>query len=40
MNPMIKYRGGKSKEIAHFIHNMPKEYTRYMEPFSASGTVG
>ena len=33
MNPMIKYRGGKSKEISHFINNMPLEYNRYIEPF-------
>ena len=33
MNPMIKYRGGKSKEISHFISNMPENYNRYIEPF-------
>lgn len=31
MNPMIKYRGGKSKEISHFIGNMPEHYNRYIE---------
>lgn len=39
MNPMIKYRGGKSKEIVHFIHNMPKEYGRYIEPFLGGGAL-
>lgn len=39
MNPMIKYRGGKSKEIAHLIHNMPKEYSRYIEPFFGGGAL-
>lgn len=39
MNPMIKYRGGKSKEIAHLIHNMPKEYSRYIEPFLGGGAL-
>lgn len=39
MNPMIKYRGGKSKEIAHFINNMPKEYSRYIEPFFGGGAL-
>lgn len=39
MNPMIKYRGGKSKEIVHFINNMPKEYTRYIEPFFGGGAL-
>lgn len=39
MNPMIKYRGGKSKEIAHFINNMPKDYSRYIEPFLGGGAL-
>lgn len=39
MKPMIKYRGGKSKEIAHFIHNMPKDYSRYIEPFFGGGAL-
>ncbi|MDE6661970.1 MAG: Dam family site-specific DNA-(adenine-N6)-methyltransferase [Lachnospiraceae bacterium] len=39
MNPMIKYRGGKSKEIAHFVKNMPKEYSRYIEPFFGGGAL-
>ena len=39
MNPMIKYRGGKSKEIAHFISNMPSEYNRYIEPFFGGGAL-
>lgn len=37
MNPMIKYRGGKSKEIVHFVNNMPYEYNRYIEPFLGGG---
>ncbi len=39
MNPMIKYRGGKSKEIVHFISNMPKKYSRYIEPFFGGGAL-
>lgn len=39
MNPMIKYRGGKSKEIAHFISNMPEHYNRYIEPFFGGGAL-
>lgn len=39
MNPMIKYRGGKSKEIAHFVNNMPSEYNRYIEPFFGGGAL-
>lgn len=39
MNPIIKYRGGKSKEIIHFVRNMPKEYNRYIEPFLGGGAL-
>lgn len=39
MKPMIKYRGGKSKEIMHFINNMPGEYSRYIEPFLGGGAL-
>lgn len=39
MNPMIKYRGGKSKEISHFISNMPLKYNRYIEPFFGGGAL-
>lgn len=39
MNPMIKYRGGKSKEIEHFIKNMPSTYERYVEPFFGGGAL-
>lgn len=39
MNPMIKYRGGKSKEITHFVQNMPKIYNRYIEPFFGGGAL-
>lgn len=39
MNPMIKYRGGKTKELAYFIHNMPQEYSRYIEPFFGGGAL-
>ena len=39
MKPMIKYRGGKSKEIEHFVNNMPKEYSRYIEPFFGGGAL-
>ena len=34
---MIKYRGGKTKEVVHFINHMPKEYSRYIEPFFGGG---
>lgn len=36
---MIKYRGGKSKEISHFINNMPLNFSRYIEPFLGGGAL-
>ena len=39
MNPMIKYRGGKSKELSHFVSNMPSQYNRYIEPFLGGGAL-
>lgn len=36
---MIKYRGGKSKEIPHFINKIPSEYNRYIEPFFGGGAL-
>lgn len=39
MNPMLKYRGGKSKEIKYFVQNMPQTYNRYIEPFFGGGAL-
>lgn len=39
LNPIIKYRGGKAKEIPYFIKNMPKTYSRYIEPFFGGGAL-
>ncbi len=39
MNPLIKYRGGKSKEISYFIKNVPETYLRYIEPFFGGGAL-
>ena len=39
MKPMIKYRGGKSKEIQHFIDHMPDYRGRYIEPFFGGGAL-
>lgn len=33
MKPIIKYRGGKSKEISNFLQFVPKDFDRYVEPF-------
>lgn len=39
MKPIIKYRGGKSKEIPNFQQYIPKEYDTYLEPFVGGGAV-
>lgn len=39
MEPMIKYRGGKSKEIASFQKFIPADYGTYLEPFLGGGAV-
>ena len=39
MKPMIKYRGGKSKEIKYFENYMPSDYSRFIEPFVGGGAV-
>ena len=33
MKPMLKYRGGKSKEIPHIMEHVPDFNGRYIEPF-------
>ncbi|MFI3321058.1 MAG: Dam family site-specific DNA-(adenine-N6)-methyltransferase [Rikenellaceae bacterium] len=39
MKPLIKYRGGKSKEIPHIIQHIPKYSGRYIEPFFGGGAL-
>lgn len=39
MNPVLKYRGGKSREIPRFIQYIPKEFDRYIEPFLGGGAL-
>lgn len=39
MKPMLKYRGGKSKEIPHFESYIPTDYDTYYEPFFGGGAV-
>lgn len=33
MNPVLKYRGGKSREIPRFLQYIPDDFNRYIEPF-------
>jgi len=39
VKPMIKYRGGKSKEIPAFQRYIPASFDRYFEPFLGGGAV-
>ncbi len=39
MNPVLKYRGGKSREIPQFSRYIPKQYGRYLEPFLGGGAL-
>lgn len=39
MNPVLKYRGGKSREIPQFLQYIPNDFDRYIEPFLGGGAV-
>lgn len=39
MKPILKYRGGKSKEISSFEKYIPSNYDKYIEPFFGGGAV-
>lgn len=39
MKPILKYRGGKSREIPFFDKYIPQKYSRYVEPFLGGGAV-
>lgn len=39
MNPVLKYRGGKSQEIPRFLPYIPNNFERYIEPFFGGGAV-
>lgn len=39
MKPLVKYRGGKSKEICHLIKHIPQFSGRYIEPFFGGGAL-
>lgn len=39
MKPIIKYRGGKSKEIKNFLQFIPHDYDRYVEPFAGGAAL-
>lgn len=39
MKPLVKYRGGKSKEIPQIIKHIPQFDGRYIEPFFGGGAL-
>lgn len=39
MKPIIKYSGGKRREIPHLVRNMPYFTGRYVEPFFGDGAL-
>ena len=39
MKPIIKYRGGKSKDIPFFEKYIPRSFDTYYEPFFGGGAV-
>lgn len=39
MKPIIKYRGGKAKEIANLLPHIPPYQGRYIEPFFGGGAM-
>ena len=39
MNPVLKYRGGKSREIPRFLQYIPDGFNRYIEPFFGGGAL-
>ncbi len=39
MDPILKYRGGKSREIRFFLPYLPKFSGRYVEPFFGGGAL-
>lgn len=39
MNPILKYRGGKSREIIKFEQYIPHNFDTYIEPFFGGGAV-
>jgi len=39
LKPMIKYRGGKSKEFAQYERFIPRDFSVYFEPFVGGGAT-
>lgn len=39
VKPVLKYRGGKSREIPHLLPYIPDNFNRYIEPFFGGGAL-
>lgn len=39
LSPLLKYPGGKEKELKYILPNLPKKTVRYFEPFIGGGAV-
>ena len=39
LSPLLKYPGGKDKELCHILTNLPSNAENYYEPFVGSGAV-
>lgn len=39
MRPILKYRGGKAREIPRILPHVPKDFNRYIEPFFGGGAL-
>lgn len=39
MKPMLKYRGGKQRELSQIKQYIPEKYDRYVEPFFGGGAL-
>ena len=39
LSPVIKYPGGKEKELKYILPNLPENCRRYFEPFIGGGAV-
>lgn len=39
MKPLVKYRGGKSREIPHILKHIPEYEGKYIEPFFGGGAL-
>ncbi|HBK02149.1 MAG TPA: methyltransferase, partial [Clostridiales bacterium] len=39
LSPLLKYPGGKDKELGHILPNLPYDSKNYYEPFVGGGAV-